>query len=78
MKNFTVWFENSRGIRRPIGEANSSTEVNKVIQLFLNQHNFKSYYTRIWRAENEWWYDVGSHSEFFIVTGADENFLKED
>lgn len=29
---------------------------------------FKSYYTRIWRQEDERWrIDVGSHTEFFIT-----------
>lgn len=38
------------------------------IKEFLDDHNFKSYYTRIWIKDDWVWFDVGSHSEFFIWT----------
>lgn len=62
-----VYFENSNGKRRIIGE-NVSTyqEIMKIIQDFLNEHNYKSYYTRIWREDGWTWFDVGSHTEFFL------------
>lgn len=36
------------------------------IQDFLDKHNFKSYYTRTWEVNGERWFDVGSHTEFFV------------
>lgn len=64
-----VYFENSWGVRRVIGNADSSSEVMRIIHNFLEERNYKSYYTRSWVENNETIYDVGSHSEFFIVDG---------
>lgn len=69
MNDLIVFFKNSRGERREIGKASSEKEAFKVIHQFLNDHKFKSYYTRSWiSASNklEKVYDVGSHTEFFI------------
>lgn len=45
----------------------SKEECSLAIKKFLDEHNFKSYYTRTWIDENNiTWYDVGSHSEFFL------------
>lgn len=65
-----IFFENSQGIRKEIGLTNSAMEARKVISDFLNKHNYKSYYWRYSLDEknHEIWIDVGSHSEFFIVT----------
>jgi len=64
-----VYFENSLGVRRQIGNADSSSEVMRIIHNFLEERTYKSYYTRSWVENNETIYDVGSHSEFFIVDG---------
>ena len=71
-----VYFENSEGKRRVIGE-NISTrqEVMKIIQDFLNEHNYKSYYTRVWYKDGLTWFDVGSHTEFFLC---DSNLMEKD
>ena len=69
MNNLTIYFENSYNQRRIIGYAAAENEVYKIIKEFLDNHNYKSYYTRTWLNENdnkEKIYDVGSHSEFFI------------
>lgn len=69
MTNLTLYFENSQGKRREIGKPKTEKGIFKLIHQFLNEHNFKSYYTRIWLNpdnELEKIYDVGSHSEFFI------------
>lgn len=42
-------------------------EIWEHIQKFLDEHNFKSYYVRTWYNNEFTWYDVGSHSEFFLV-----------
>lgn len=49
-------------------------EIWEHIQKFLNEHNFKSYYTRVWYKDGYTWYDVGSHTEFFLV---DANIMEQ-
>ena len=45
----------------------------KNIHAFIRECNkyrktpFKVYYTRTWKENNQLWFDVGSHSEFFIA-----------
>ena len=63
-----LYFRNSRGQERVIAEPTDEKECHKEIQKFLNEHNYKSYYTRTWTdTDGSKWYDVGSWSEFFIV-----------
>ena len=59
-------FENSAGIERVIAEVTSDEEAFREIHKFLNEHKFKSYYTRvICASQHHKIYDVGSHTEFF-------------
>lgn len=70
MNELVLYFENSYGKRRVIGRATDENGISKLIKDFLDDHNYKSYYTRAWVNENnpkEIIYDVGSHSEFFIA-----------
>ena len=60
-------FQNSRGEERVIAEPMNKEEVHKEIKKFLDEHNFKSYYTRIWEENGRLKYDVGSHTEFFFL-----------
>ena len=62
-----LFFQNSRCEKRVIAEPSNREEVNKEINKFLDDHNFKSYYTRVWQKDDTVWYDVGSHSEFFCL-----------
>lgn len=62
-----LYFENSYGEKRIIGNPNSEQEAFKIINNFLKKHNFKSYYTRTWNVNNFLCIDVGSHSEFFYL-----------
>lgn len=67
-----VYFENSNGERRPISdEIETYNEVVGVINKFLDDHDFTSYYMRVWydEEENMTWFDVGSHTEFFLCDG---------
>ena len=64
---YTVYFENSYKEMREIGNTSSVEEVYNIIDKFLKDHNFKSYYKRIWNEEGITKIDVGSHSEFFYV-----------
>ena len=62
-------FQNSRGEERVIAEPSNREEVNKEINKFLDAHNFKSYYTRVWAENGRLIFDVGSWSEFMIIEG---------
>lgn len=72
-----LYLENSKGHRRlisnPVTIENLWTEINR----YLDEHNYKSYYTRIVFGEKEWVIDVGSHTEFFIVKNFDDEDLNE-
>lgn len=72
-----LYFRNSIGKDRLISERRDYKEIDKDIDNFLRDHNFKSYYSRTWyelkgdktvhgiREEGRFVFDVGSHSEFF-------------
>ena len=63
-----VLFENSAKKKRNIGTASSMQDAMKVISDFLNQHNYKSYYKRVWKVDEKTTkVDVGSHTEFFYI-----------
>jgi len=62
-----VYFLDSYDNKREIAEVQTTKEVWSVINKFLEERNYKSYYTRMWYKDNMTWIDVGSHSEFFLV-----------
>ena len=62
-------FQNSRGEERVIAEPTNREEISKEIKKFLDEHNFKSYYIRIWEENGRLIYDVGSWSEFMVIEG---------
>ena len=69
-----LYFRDSYGNKRLIAShLQLEKEVWKHIKGFLDDHNFKSYYTRTWYANGYTWYDVGSHTEFFLV---DKNLME--
>ena len=68
-------FRNSYDEDKVIGYADNYQDVSKVIQDFLKEKNYKSYYTRTWESDNKTWFDVGSYSEFFWVEGNHMNDL---
>lgn len=66
---YIVEFSNCFGDRRKIGSAAQRDEAFKIINKFLDDHNYHSYYMRFWEsAKNETCVDVGSHSECFYIT----------
>lgn len=71
-----VYFGNSLE-KREIGEASNRQEAWKIINEFLDDHNYKSYYVRVWKSGNFYAVDVGSWSEFFYVEDS-INMLSED
>ena len=62
-------FKNGKGEEKLIAEPSSREEVIKDINKFLDGHNFKSYYTRVWEENGRLIFDVGSHTEFFLLEG---------
>jgi hypothetical protein len=71
-EKMTLIFQNSMGRERIIAECETLTEVNKAIYQFLEDHHFKSYYTRVMpdgSNPNRVMLDVGSHVEFFFIEG---------
>ena len=71
-----VEFGGMIGERKKIGEAESIDGCWKIINQFLNEHNYKSYYQRISEEEDgSLWIDFGSHTRFFWIIDGD-NHLK--
>lgn len=62
-----LYFKRSNGEMILLAENINNDEAFKKIHEFLDQHNFKSYYTRVCQHGNEVHYDVGSWSEFFCL-----------
>ena len=77
-----VFFKNSKGEEILLKEVDSIKEVNKVVDNFLKEHNYKSYYCRVMGLENKdgVMFDVGSYTEFFIVRGENvyENYFGKE
>ena len=73
MKKYTVRFKNSAGNIRDIGEADNANEVYSIVNKFLEDRSFKSYYKRIWTVNGRTVIDVGCHTEFFYVFPPLEN-----
>lgn len=70
-----LYFRDSHGDKRLIAShLQLEKEISQQIKKFLDDHNFKSYYTRTWYANGYTWYDVGSHTEFFFV---DANLMEQ-
>lgn len=61
-----LYFIDSRGCYRMLFENVTESEIHILIQHFLDEHDFKSYYTRSWNTDEGTMYDVGSHTEFFL------------
>lgn len=63
-----LYFENSRGQRRIIAEPSTEQGALKEIHKFCEARSYHIYYVRTWKDESGLkWYDVGSHTEFFIL-----------
>lgn len=69
---YKVIFQNSRKQEREIGTAVSMDDAYSVIDKFLDDHNFKSYYKRVWEENGRIKVDVGSWSEFFYVVECED------
>lgn len=61
-----LYFQNSRGEYRLLMRDVTEEEAFKEMRKFMDEHNFKSYYTRSWEMNGVTTYDVGSWTEFFL------------
>ena len=68
-KQMKLFFQNSQGNERLIAEPFNREEVVKEINKFLDDHNYKSYYTQVCEDNGRLMIDVGSWSEFFYLEG---------
>lgn len=64
---YRVIFQNSRKQEREIGTAVDINSAYCVIDKFLDEHNYISYYKRVWEENGRIKVDAGSWSEFFYV-----------
>lgn len=67
-----LWFKQNNGNKRLIGEFKTEREAIKEIHRFCNERGFRIYYTRIWTENGEKWFDVGSHTEAFVITDLED------
>ena len=57
---------------REIGRPQSEQEAFQIMKAFMDERNYKSYYTRSWTYNDIITYDVGSWTQFFKL------YLKEN
>lgn len=70
-----LFFKNGNDKEHVIAEVQTMGEAFDAIRKFLDEHEYKSYYTRFWLKEIEYenepcvvlTFDVGSWSEFFHI-----------
>lgn len=62
-------FQNSQKEERVIAKVNSDEEAYCEIEKFCTERDYKIPYSRCWNSieGNRTFYDVGSHTEFFIL-----------
>ena len=83
---YAVYFENQRGIICPIGAGKDYRICMAIIDEFLREHKFKSYYKQFTNIEvsngklrgKMTCVDVGSHVEFFYIKPAMDLSLNGD
>ena len=68
---YIVEFGTDSKTSRIIGEAETIKECYQIIMKFLDDHNYKSHYQRMWIEDSKVAVDVGSWSEFFWISRSD-------
>ena len=65
---YNVVFKNSEDKKRIIGTAGTESGAFKLINNFLTEHNYKSYYKRTYKTDDKTTaVDVGSWAERFYI-----------
>lgn len=63
-----LYFENSLGKKRLLKKVKSEKEALEEINRFCEERGFEIFYIRSWNNDKgDTTYDVGSHTEFFIL-----------
>lgn len=70
-----LYFENAKGVKRLIARVKNQAEAYDKIQNFCIERNFNIFYTRSWTENGVTTFDVGSHSEFFLLS--DKELVEE-
>ena len=71
MNKYVVEFGTRLEKSRIIGDVETIKECHQIIMKFLDEHNYKSYYQRMWIEDGKVAVDVGSWSEFFWISRSD-------
>ena len=71
MNKYIVEFGTRPERSRMIGDAETIKECHQIIMKFLDEHDYKSYYQRMWVEDGRVAVDVGSWSEFFWISHSD-------
>ena len=71
MNKYIVEFGARLEKSRIIGDAETVKECHQIIMKFLDDHDYKSYYQRMWIEDGKVVVDVGSRSEFFLISRSD-------
>lgn len=66
METRNLYFKDSNGRYRLLHKNVQKDELSILINCFLDEHNFKSYYKGYWDVKNGTKIDFGSHTEFFL------------
>lgn len=66
MEKRNFYFQRANGTFLCLGSSLTEQEALRAMHEFMENHDYRSYYTRSWNDENGTWYDVGSHTEFFL------------
>jgi hypothetical protein len=67
----TLYFLDSQGNKRKVKENIAEASVMAEITSYVKELNpkYEIYYVRTWETEKGITYDVGSHTEFFLLEG---------
>ena len=74
---YKVEFDNGHSTR-VIGNANDMETCWKIINDFMDERNYMSYYQRVTLLDNKLWIDVGSHTRFFYMSRYDGKSMEEE
>jgi len=73
----TLLFSDRKGKLRIIAKVQTEEEAWDKIVEFCKSHNYTIPYVRMWEVDGFKYYDVGSHTEKFVLRKANENEKNE-
>ena len=63
-----LYFQRSNGDYRKLSDFANKENAEFMIRNFLMAYNYQSYYTNVFEDDRGIIFDVGSHTEFFVLT----------